>query len=126
MVSAVTSHAAEPGSTPSSASRPNHIGSVTPSMRGGAKPASMSRSVTRCGSASENGLGDSGGYLAGAGPFQEQAAQNMLAGAFLTEFYRTVDRWAAWGDDPGRWPDDVPQATPDPDAMAEVVRLADW
>jgi hypothetical protein len=34
------------------------------------------------------------GYLAGAGPFQQRAAHNMLTGRFLTEFYRIVAEWA--------------------------------
>lgn len=66
-------------------------------------------------------------YLAGEGPFQERVAQNMLGGAFLTDFYAMVDRWAAWAaTQVEAWPDDVRQARPDPEAMAEIARRARW
>jgi len=66
-------------------------------------------------------------YLAGQGTFQEQLAQNMLGGAFLTDFYAMVDEWAAWATEQVRaWPDDIRQATPDPAAVADILRRASW
>ncbi len=66
-------------------------------------------------------------YQAGAGPFQEHAAQNMLVGAFLTELYRMVAEWSDWATGlVEAWPDDPAAAVPDPDVMAEVVRRASW
>ncbi|MFC5997061.1 PadR family transcriptional regulator [Pseudonocardia hispaniensis] len=66
-------------------------------------------------------------YLAGEGPFQRRAAQNFLAGAFLTDFYALVARWAEWaGEQVSQWPDDPSRAEPDRAAMEEVVRRAIW
>lgn len=66
-------------------------------------------------------------YLAGDGPFQQRAAQNMLAGGFLTDFYAMVAQWADWAtaivED---WPDDPRQAVPDAAAIAEIARRAEW
>jgi hypothetical protein len=51
----------------------------------------------------------------------------MLAGRFLTEFYRMVAEWADWaGDIVGSWPDDPGQAEPSLQAMEETARRADW
>lgn len=66
-------------------------------------------------------------YLAGEGPFQEHAAQNMLVGAFLTELYRMVAEWSDWATGlVETWPQDPTAATVDADVMAEVVRRASW
>jgi PadR family transcriptional regulator, regulatory protein AphA len=66
-------------------------------------------------------------YAAGRGLFQERAAQNMLVGSFLTDFYRLVAEWAEWASgNVERWPDDPGQATPDPAEMAAIVRRAEW
>jgi DNA-binding PadR family transcriptional regulator len=66
-------------------------------------------------------------YAAGEGPYQHRAAQTMLVGAFLTEFYALVDRWAVWaGGQVARWPDDASKARPDPAALAEIARKAEW
>jgi DNA-binding PadR family transcriptional regulator len=66
-------------------------------------------------------------YATGAGEFQAQAAQNMLAGAFLTELYRMVAAWADWAAGlVEQWPDDPAEAEPDLDALAGVVRRAEW
>ncbi|MCV2487955.1 PadR family transcriptional regulator [Geodermatophilus sp. YIM 151500] len=66
-------------------------------------------------------------YLAGEGPFQARAAQTMLVGAFLTDFYALVARWADWAaavvED---WPEDPARATPDRAALEDIVRRADW
>jgi PadR family transcriptional regulator AphA len=66
-------------------------------------------------------------YAAGEARFQHRAAQTMLVGGFLTEFYALVDRWADWaGTQVERWPDDPSQAQPDHAALADIVRRADW
>ena len=66
-------------------------------------------------------------YLAGEGPFQHRAAQNALAGAFLTDFYALVARWAEWATSVvEQWPDDPAEAEPDPAALEEIVRRATW
>ncbi|GLZ49531.1 hypothetical protein Acsp06_57160 [Actinomycetospora sp. NBRC 106375] len=66
-------------------------------------------------------------YAAGEGPFQDRAAQTMLAGAFFTELYATVARWADWADEQiAAWPEDPAQATADPDQLEEIARRADW
>jgi PadR family transcriptional regulator AphA len=66
-------------------------------------------------------------YVAGQAPFQNRAAQNMLAGAFLTDFCALVARWAEWATmQVEQWPDDPSQATADQEAMADIARRADW
>ena len=66
-------------------------------------------------------------YATGAGEFQTHAAQNMLAGAFLTELYRMVATWADWAAGlVEQWPDDPAEAVPDLDVLAAVVRRAEW
>ena len=51
----------------------------------------------------------------------------MLVGAFLTDFYAVVVRWADWATTMvDQWPDDPSQATPDRAAMEEIVRKATW
>jgi PadR family transcriptional regulator AphA len=66
-------------------------------------------------------------YAAGEGPFQQRATQNMLAGAFLTDYCLLVARWAQWAaDEVEQWPDDPGQAVPDEDAMAAIAERANW
>jgi DNA-binding PadR family transcriptional regulator len=66
-------------------------------------------------------------YTAGEGPFQSRAAQTMLAGAFLTDFYALVARWADWAAGiVADWPEEPAEAEPDPEAMAEIARRANW
>jgi PadR family transcriptional regulator AphA len=66
-------------------------------------------------------------YLAGEGPFQERAAQNLLAGRFLTDYYRMVAEWADWAAGVvGDWPEDPASATPDDGEIRETVRRATW
>ncbi|MFC8043357.1 PadR family transcriptional regulator [Nocardia sp. NPDC057353] len=66
-------------------------------------------------------------YAAGEGPFQYRAATTMLAGAFFTEFYAMVARWADWADEQARgWPDDPADAVADPAQLAEIARRAAW
>lgn len=66
-------------------------------------------------------------YAAGEGPFQRRAAQAMLAGAFLTDFYALVASWADWaGGIVEQWPEDPARAVADPAGLAEIARRADW
>lgn len=66
-------------------------------------------------------------YLAGEGPFQERVAHNMLAGRFLTDFYRLVADWADWASEiVADWPDDPREAKADPEALKEIADRADW
>ena len=66
-------------------------------------------------------------YRAGEGPFQARAAQTLLAGAFLTDFYALVARWAEWATDVVEtWPDAPADAQVDPELFEEIVRRATW
>ena len=66
-------------------------------------------------------------YVEGVGPFQHRAAQTMLGGAFLTDFYSLVSRWAEWATGVVEaWPDDPAQAAPDAEAMREILGRAAW
>ncbi len=66
-------------------------------------------------------------YLDGEGSFQDRLATNMIAGRFLTDFYRMVAEWADWAAEQiDQWPDDPRQAEPDVDALRETVRRAEW
>jgi PadR family transcriptional regulator, regulatory protein AphA len=66
-------------------------------------------------------------YVAGEARFQHRAAQNMLIGAFLTDFCALVARWAEWATTQvEQWPDDPSQATADQTAMEDIAKRADW
>ena len=66
-------------------------------------------------------------YAAGEGPYQDRAAQGMLAGAFFTDLYATVARWADWAEAQiERWPEDPAEAVADPDELRAIARRADW
>lgn len=66
-------------------------------------------------------------YLAGEAPFPERAAQTMLIGRFLTDYYRLVATWADWATDiVERWPEDPGTAVADRAEMAETVMRAGW
>jgi PadR family transcriptional regulator AphA len=66
-------------------------------------------------------------YLTGHGPFQSRAAQTMLAGAFLTDFYALVARWADWATAVvAEWPDDPANAVPDRAVLEDIARRAQW
>jgi DNA-binding PadR family transcriptional regulator len=66
-------------------------------------------------------------YLGGEGPFQHRAAQTLLTGAFLTDFYALVARWADWAQrQVEQWPDDPAAAVADPAALAEITERAAW
>jgi PadR family transcriptional regulator AphA len=75
----------------------------------------------------EDNLAAARDYRAGTSPFQRRAAQNMLVGAFLIEFYRTVAEWAEWASGQvEQWPDDPAQAVPEPAVFEEMTRRATW
>jgi PadR family transcriptional regulator, regulatory protein AphA len=66
-------------------------------------------------------------YSSGTGPFQHRAAQGVLAGRFLTDFYRMVAEWSDWARDiVADWPDNPADAQPDPRALEETAQRADW
>ena len=66
-------------------------------------------------------------YQSGAGPFQHRAAQNVLIGAFLVDFYRMVAEWAEWATEQVEgWPEDPSRAVAEPALLAEVGRRAEW
>jgi DNA-binding PadR family transcriptional regulator len=75
----------------------------------------------------EENLAAARAYRAGEGPFQSRAAQTLLAGAFLTDFYAMVARWAEWAAGVVEtWPDRPAQARVDPALFEEIVRRASW
>ena len=66
-------------------------------------------------------------YLAGDAPFQSRAAQTMLVGRFLTDFYRLVAEWSDWASSQVEaWPQDPVAAVPDDSALHETVARASW
>ena len=66
-------------------------------------------------------------YLAGDAPFQSRAAQTMLVGRFLTDFYRLVAEWSDWASSQVEaWPQDPSAAVPDDSALHETVARASW
>lgn len=68
-----------------------------------------------------------GQYAAGQGPYQHRAAQDMIAGAFFTDFYAMVARWADWATEQiESWPDAPADAMADPAALKDVLRRAQW
>lgn len=75
----------------------------------------------------EENLAAARAYADGEGPFQYRVAQGMLAGAFFTDFYAMVARWADWADDQiRRWPDDLGDAVAEPADLAEIAQRASW
>jgi len=75
----------------------------------------------------EENLAAGRAYRAGEGPFQSRAAQTVLAGAFLTDFYALVARWAEWASGVVEsWPDDPSDARVDPAVFDEILRRASW
>ena len=59
--------------------------------------------------------------------FPARAAQNLLVGAFLTDFYAMVAHWAEWATPlVEAWPDSPGEATADRAALREVLTRAEW
>jgi PadR family transcriptional regulator, regulatory protein AphA len=66
-------------------------------------------------------------YAANEGPYQRRAAAPMLAGAFFTEFYAMVARWADWAaTQVETWPEDPAEAVADPAELRRIAERADW
>lgn len=66
-------------------------------------------------------------YAAQEGPYQHRAAAPMLAGAFFTEFYAMVARWADWAaQQVETWPDNPAEAVADPVELRRIAERADW
>lgn len=77
--------------------------------------------------ANEGNLAAAREYASGRGPYQYRAAPPMLAGAFFTEFYAMVARWADWATHQiEHWPDNPAEAVADPAALDAIARRADW
>jgi PadR family transcriptional regulator AphA len=75
----------------------------------------------------EENLDAARAYSRGEGPFPQRAPQNMLAGAFLTDFYAMVARWADWATSVAEaWPEDPREALVDQETMREILSRADW
>ncbi len=75
----------------------------------------------------EENLAAAQAYAAGKGAFQYRAAQSMLAGAFFTDYYAMVARWADWAHHQVEsWPEDPAEAIADPTELAEIAKRADW
>lgn len=61
-------------------------------------------------------------YLEGKGSFPERLPWLILAGRFLYEFEEAVIRWVEWAEAVvGEWPDDVRDASPDWQALADMA-----
>ncbi|HEX8509271.1 MAG TPA: PadR family transcriptional regulator [Propionibacteriaceae bacterium] len=66
-------------------------------------------------------------YASGDGPYQYRAASPMLAGAFFTEFYAMVARWADWATEQvENWPENPADAVADLTTLQDIARKADW
>lgn len=66
-------------------------------------------------------------YATGQPPFPERAAQNMIVGRFLTDYYRLVATWAEWAAHlVEQWPENPRDAEADPAEMDETLRRAAW
>lgn len=66
-------------------------------------------------------------YASGQGTFPQRAAQTLLVGRFLTDYYRLVAEWADWATTVvEQWPDEPQAAAADLHELAETVRRAAW
>jgi DNA-binding PadR family transcriptional regulator len=66
-------------------------------------------------------------FLEGRGRFGRRAPHTMLAGAFLTDFYALVARWADWAEDQvEHWADDPEQRVADPAQLHAILERASW
>jgi DNA-binding PadR family transcriptional regulator len=66
-------------------------------------------------------------YARGEGPFPQRAAQTLLVGAFVSDFYRLVAEWADWASRlVAEWPDDPRAAVPPVEAFRPVLDRARW
>lgn len=66
-------------------------------------------------------------FVSGGAEHQARAAQTMLVGAFLTDFYKLVADWAAWArHNVEEWPEDTSRARPDAAERAAILARAEW
>ena len=66
-------------------------------------------------------------YLRGEAPFQARAAQTLLVGRFVTDFYKLVAEWSQWATAlVEQWPDKPSEAVPDVAAQRESLDRATW
>lgn len=66
-------------------------------------------------------------YQAGEGPLPERAAQLLLVGRFLTDYYRLVAEWSDWAADlVEHWPDDLRDPDVAAEQFTETIRRAAW
>lgn len=75
----------------------------------------------------EDNLATARAYAEGRAAFPERAAQTLLVGRFLTDYYRLVAEWADWAAGiVEQWPENPRQADADPEEIAETIRRAEW
>ena len=75
----------------------------------------------------EENLAAAKAYADGDGPFQYRAAQGMLAGAFFTDYYAMVARWATWAHEQvAQWPENPADAVADLTHLAGIAQRAQW
>lgn len=66
-------------------------------------------------------------FVSGDGLYAERRATTLLLGAFLTDYYALVARWADWAaDEVAGWPDDIASHRIDADRTREVLARARW
>jgi DNA-binding PadR family transcriptional regulator len=66
-------------------------------------------------------------FLERDGRFADRAAETLLVGAFLSDYYAFVARWADWAAAQiDSWPDDPAERKADPAEQRKVLRRADW
>jgi DNA-binding PadR family transcriptional regulator len=66
-------------------------------------------------------------FLRGEGRFASRAAETLLVGAFLSDYYALVARWADWASTQVEaWPDDPAERRADPAEQRAVLRRARW
>ena len=61
------------------------------------------------------------------GRYEERRAITLLVGAFLTDFYALVARWAEWAAvEVDGWPDDIASHRAEPEKTRAVLARAQW
>lgn len=66
-------------------------------------------------------------FLTKDGRFDSRAPETLLVGAFLTDYYALVARWADWAaDQVESWPGDPAERQVDKSEQREVLRRARW
>ena len=66
-------------------------------------------------------------FAEGKGRYEERRATTVLIGAFLTDFYALVARWAEWAEaEVEGWPDDIASHRTAPELTRAVLARAKW